>query len=49
MARGTCSDAEALFLIRDSKRLESTVLAFSPGEWDAFIAEIKSGKFDHMG
>ncbi|WP_433359247.1 DUF397 domain-containing protein [Streptosporangium sp. CA-115845] len=33
----------ALFLVRDSKDPEGPVLAFTPGEWDAFITGIKRG------
>ncbi|MFI6457194.1 DUF397 domain-containing protein [Streptosporangium amethystogenes] len=35
--------AERLFLVRDSKDPEGPVLAFTPGEWDAFITGIKRG------
>ncbi|MFI6457204.1 DUF397 domain-containing protein [Streptosporangium amethystogenes] len=36
-------DAERLVLVRDSKDPEGPVLAFTPGEWDAFITGIKRG------
>ncbi|WP_433359261.1 DUF397 domain-containing protein [Streptosporangium sp. CA-115845] len=36
-------DSERLVLVRNSKDPEGPVLAFTPGEWDAFIAGIKRG------
>ncbi|MEV5409746.1 DUF397 domain-containing protein [Thermopolyspora sp. NPDC052614] len=39
---------ERLYLIRDSKNPDGAVLAFAPGEWDAFVGGIKSGKLDHL-
>ncbi|WP_327047016.1 DUF397 domain-containing protein [Microbispora sp. NBC_01189] len=32
--------------IRDSKDRSGPVLAFTPGEWSAFIAGVKSGEFE---
>ncbi|MEV5409743.1 DUF397 domain-containing protein [Thermopolyspora sp. NPDC052614] len=37
-----------LFLVRDSKKPQGSVLAFTPVEWDAFIGGVKSGEFDHL-
>ncbi|MEV0755515.1 DUF397 domain-containing protein [Streptosporangium sp. NPDC050280] len=36
-------DSDRLVLVRDSKDPEGPVLAFTPGEWDAFITGIKRG------
>jgi len=32
--------------VRDSKKPDGPVLAFSPDEWRAFTAAIKAGEFD---
>jgi len=40
---GPSPDADWLVLVRDSKDPEGAVLAFTPGEWDAFITGIKRG------
>lgn len=45
---GHKADAGRLVLIRDSKNPNGAILAISPAEWHAFIAEVKGGKFDHM-
>ncbi|MET8052259.1 DUF397 domain-containing protein [Streptosporangium sp. NPDC005286] len=37
------ADVERLSLVRDSKNPEGSVLAFTPGEWDALITGIKRG------
>lgn len=39
------TDAERLFLIRDSKDPDGAVLAFTSAEWHAFIGGVKVGKF----
>lgn len=41
-------DAERLFLVRDSKNPEGAILAFAPAEWNAFINDVKNGRFDHL-
>lgn len=33
-------------LLRDSKKPEGAILAFSIGEWNAFIAGIRNGELD---
>ncbi|WP_055478289.1 DUF397 domain-containing protein [Sphaerimonospora mesophila] len=42
------ADAERLYLLRDSKDPNGAVLAFTPGEWDAFIGGVKDGEFDDL-
>jgi hypothetical protein len=32
--------------VRDSKHRQGPVLAFTPDEWHAFTAEVKTGDFD---
>lgn len=32
--------------VRDSKNPDGPALAFTPGEWDAFLAVAKAGEFD---
>ncbi|MEU9831153.1 DUF397 domain-containing protein [Streptosporangium sp. NPDC048047] len=39
---------DGLFLLRDSKDPDGPVLSFSSGEWNAFLAIIKSGRFDAL-
>ncbi|WP_344973881.1 DUF397 domain-containing protein [Streptosporangium fragile] len=39
------TDADRLFLVRDSKDPDGPVLSFTPSEWDAFITGIKGGAF----
>ncbi|WP_312872160.1 DUF397 domain-containing protein [Streptosporangium becharense] len=39
------TDADHLFLVRDSKDPDGPVLSFTPTEWDAFITGIKGGAF----
>lgn len=36
---------EPLRFLRDSKDPEGPVLAFTPGEWDAFLAGVRNGEF----
>lgn len=36
----------AEILVRDSKDRTGTVLAFTRGEWDAFVAGARDGEFD---
>lgn len=33
--------------VRDSKNPHGAALAFTPEEWDAFVAGVKSGMFDN--
>jgi hypothetical protein len=40
------SGEDVLYLMRDSKDPNGPVLAFTPAEWDAFIAGVKDGEFD---
>jgi hypothetical protein len=43
---GTCVEvarAERLVAVRDSKNPDGPVLAFTPGEWHDFLAEIRTG------
>mgnify|MGYP002621964917 CR=1 FL=1 len=42
-------DDELLYLVRDSKDPDGTVLAFASAEWTAFLDGIKNGKFDDLG
>jgi hypothetical protein len=37
---------DKLYLVRDSKNPDGPVLAFAPGEWEAFIGGVKDGRFD---
>ncbi|WP_405393436.1 DUF397 domain-containing protein [Microbispora hainanensis] len=41
-------DAERLYLVRDSKDPDGSVLAFTPSEWDAFVGGVKDGEFDDL-
>jgi Domain of unknown function (DUF397) len=34
-------------LVRHSRRAEP-VIAFTPGEWAAFVGGVKAGEFDHL-
>ncbi|MEV5409745.1 DUF397 domain-containing protein [Thermopolyspora sp. NPDC052614] len=43
------TEDKRLFLVRDSKNPQGAILAFALSEWDAFVGEIKSGKFGHLG
>ncbi|MEV5409744.1 DUF397 domain-containing protein [Thermopolyspora sp. NPDC052614] len=40
---------ERLYLVRDSKNPEGTVLAIAVAEWYAFIGSVKRGEFDGLG
>ncbi|MFF5208652.1 DUF397 domain-containing protein [Streptosporangium sp. NPDC000396] len=42
------TNTERLFLVRDSKDPDGPILAFTPSEWDAFLAGIKSGDFEDL-
>ncbi len=35
--------------VRDSKDPDGPVLAFTPAEWQAFLAGVKAGEFDALG
>ncbi|MER7208569.1 DUF397 domain-containing protein [Streptosporangium sp. NPDC000239] len=39
------ADADALYLVRDSKDPGGPALAFTQGEWDAFVGGVKDGEF----
>jgi hypothetical protein len=43
---GHKAGSDRLYLVRDSKDPDGPVLAFTPGEWDAFIGGVKDGEFD---
>jgi hypothetical protein len=49
-ANGNCVEVAGLsgdlIKIRDSKRPEGPVLRFTAVEWDAFVGDIRNGKFD---
>lgn len=38
-----------LVAVRDSKDPDGAVLAFTPGEWDAFIEGARRGEFNRAG
>jgi Domain of unknown function (DUF397) len=40
------ADAEKLYLMRDSKKPDGPVLAFTPAEWEAFVLGVRDGEFD---
>ncbi len=40
------ADAEKLYLMRDAKKPDGPVLAFTPAEWEAFVLGVKDGEFD---
>ncbi|MEV4748620.1 DUF397 domain-containing protein [Streptosporangium sp. NPDC049248] len=42
------TDADCLFLVRDSKDPGGPVLAFTSAEWDAFLASIKGGHLANL-
>jgi hypothetical protein len=35
--------------VRDSKNRNGSVFAFSPATWTRFVADARSGTFDHPG
>lgn len=35
--------------VRHSKHPAAAVLAFTPGEWDAFLGGVRNGEFDSFG
>jgi hypothetical protein len=39
-------DSDKLYLMRDSRKPDGPVLAFTPAEWEAFILGVKDGEFD---
>ena len=41
--------AEKLYLMRDSKKPDGPVLAFTPAEWEAFVLGVRDGEFDIAG
>jgi Domain of unknown function (DUF397) len=51
-ANGNCVEAAELpdghIGVRDSKSPHGPVLRFTPEEWNAFVAGIHSGEFDHL-
>ena len=40
------ADAGKLYLMRDAKKPDGPVLAFTPAEWEAFVLGVKDGEFD---
>ena len=42
---GRESDPAGVCAVRDSKNPEGSVLAFSPGRWRLFTADVKVGRF----
>ena len=40
------ADAEKLYLMRDSRKPDGPVLAFTPAEWEAFVLGVRDGEFD---
>ncbi|WP_327047619.1 DUF397 domain-containing protein [Microbispora sp. NBC_01189] len=40
------TNVPGLVAVRDSKDRSGPALAFTPGEWSAFVAGVKSGEFD---
>ncbi|WP_239328917.1 DUF397 domain-containing protein [Frankia sp. CiP3] len=50
-AGGMCVEvavAAGGILVRDSKDPAGPVLAFTGGEWDAFLAGVRDGEFDQI-
>lgn len=41
----TCEGDSDVVLVRDSKNPDTTVLAFTAGQWDAFLIGIRAGRF----
>ena len=41
--------AGKLYLMRDSKKPDGPVLAFTPAEWEAFVLGVRDGEFDLAG
>ena len=39
---------EGHFAVRDSKNRGGPILQFTPVEWDAFVAGVVDGEFDHL-
>lgn len=39
--------SDGLVLVRDSKDPDGPVLRYTLEEWDAFVAGVKAGEFDH--
>ena len=35
------------YLVRDSKNVNSPILAFTAGEWNAFLDRVRTGGLDH--
>ena len=51
-AQGNCVQVAAgdgAVIVRNSRDPEGPELAFTPGEWDAFLAGVKNGEFDQFG
>lgn len=49
MTNGNCVEVGGLvgeFIgVRDSVNPRGTVLGFTPGEWDAFVGDVRNGEF----
>ncbi|MFD8534437.1 DUF397 domain-containing protein [Streptosporangium canum] len=43
---GHKTDADELYLVRDSKDPDGPKLAFTRSEWDAFVKGVKADEFD---
>ncbi|GAA4859617.1 DUF397 domain-containing protein [Saccharopolyspora rosea] len=49
LPRGECVEvgfATGAVGVRDSKNRAGGVLAFGPGQWDAFTSAVRAGKYD---
>jgi hypothetical protein len=40
--------ADGSMFVRDSKHPRGPVLRFTASEWDAFLAGVRAGEFDHV-
>jgi Domain of unknown function (DUF397) len=49
---GSCVEvsapSERRIAVRDSKNVQGAVLSFSPAQWSAFVAGVRSGKFGRV-
>lgn len=52
LSNGNCVEVASLpgdqIGVRDSKDAEGPVLKFTPDEWQAFLAGVRSGEFDRF-
>ena len=49
VSRLTHGPGSSQLMVRDSKNPDGAVLAFTPAQWEAFIAGIKDGEFGATG